>query len=103
MITDQPPLMMYAYGLAASSARPVRPSEDREWLFDDRWDYGVWPNAAAIDTPLPVPPEYVHLMLDFKPEWVQLSGDGPRFGQYPELSIADWHKRHGLTQPRGGP
>ena len=39
MITDQSPLMMYAYGLAASSARAVRPTEDREWLFDDRWDY----------------------------------------------------------------
>ena len=39
MITDQPPLMMYAYGLAVSSARPARPAEDRAWLFDDRWDY----------------------------------------------------------------
>ena len=36
MITDQPPLMMYAYGLAVSSARPARPVEDRAWLFDDR-------------------------------------------------------------------
>jgi hypothetical protein len=39
MVTDQPPLMMYAYGVAAAAAGPVRPSEDREWLFDDRWDY----------------------------------------------------------------
>ena len=39
MVTDQPPLMMYAYGLAASSGHPDRPAEDREWLFDDRWDY----------------------------------------------------------------
>ena len=39
MVTDQPPLMMYAYGVAAGSAHPVRPSEDRPWLFDDRWDY----------------------------------------------------------------
>lgn len=39
MVTDQPPLMMYAYGIAAAAADPVRPTEDREWLFDDRWDY----------------------------------------------------------------
>lgn len=39
MVTDQPPLMMYAYGLAAVTADPVRPREDREWTFDDRWDY----------------------------------------------------------------
>ena len=39
MVTDQPPLMMYSYGLAARSASPVRPAEDRAWLFDDRWDY----------------------------------------------------------------
>jgi hypothetical protein len=39
MVTDQPPLMMYAYGIAAAAADPVRPAEDREWLFDHRWDY----------------------------------------------------------------
>jgi Co/Zn/Cd efflux system component len=39
MVTDQPPLMMYAYGIAAGSANPVLPGEDRPWLFDDRWEY----------------------------------------------------------------
>ena len=39
MVTDQAPLMMYAYGIAAAAADPVRPAEDREWLFDHRWDY----------------------------------------------------------------
>lgn len=39
MVTDQPPLMMYAYGAAARSAADRLPGEDREWLFDDRWDY----------------------------------------------------------------
>ena len=39
MITDQPPLMMYAYGLAAAGAATTLPAEDRPWLFDDRWDY----------------------------------------------------------------
>ena len=69
------------------------------WLQDDEWPDGVWPNACAIDTPLPEPPSYVHLMLAFKPKWVTVDGRGPRFRRYPELSIADWHARHGLTKP----
>jgi hypothetical protein len=39
MVTDQPPLMMYLYGAAARPAADELPPEDREWLFDDRWDY----------------------------------------------------------------
>jgi hypothetical protein len=55
----------------------------------------VWPNAGAIDTPLPVASEYVHLMLRYKPKWVQVSGRGPHYSEYPELSIDEWHDRHG--------
>lgn len=64
------------------------------WLQDDEWPDGIWPNACAIDTPLPTPPSYVHLMLGSKPTWVAVDGRGPRFRRYPELSIADWHARH---------
>jgi hypothetical protein len=67
------------------------------YVMDDRWPEGVWPNAAVIDTPLPAPPEYVHLMLRYKPEWVQVAGEGPRFSRYPKLSIAEWHEKHGVT------
>lgn len=67
------------------------------YLLDDRWPEGVWPNAAALDTPLPVPPSHVHLMLRYKPDWVPAPGRGPRFPEYPELSIADWHTQHGLS------
>lgn len=48
---------------------------------------------------LPAPPEHVHLMLTYKPGWAPVPGDGPRFDEYPELSIADWHDRHGLRVP----
>jgi hypothetical protein len=75
------------------------------YLLDNRWDYGVWPNAAALDTRLPVPPHHVELMLRFKPEWVPTVGDGPRYPVYPELSIAAWHEQNGLTRRvpgRGG-
>lgn len=66
------------------------------YVLDDRWPEGVWPNAGAIDTELPVAPEYVHLMLRYKPKWVQVSGKGKRFPEYPKESIADWHDRRKL-------
>lgn len=83
--------------------RPER-SEGERWfcrecgthlyLLDDRWPDGVWPNAGAIDTKLPEPPGHVHIMLRFKPAWVPVPGRGPRFREYPELSIAEWHAKH---------
>src|SRR5437899_1663577 len=30
------------------------------FILDERWPDGCWPNAAAIDTPLPVPSHVVH-------------------------------------------
>jgi hypothetical protein len=64
------------------------------YVLDARWPEGVWPNAAALDTPLPEPPERVHLMLKYKPAWVPVPGRGPRYQEYPELSIAEWHEKH---------
>jgi hypothetical protein len=91
--------------------RPTR-SEGERWfcgecgshlyVLDDRWSYGVWPNAAALDTELPVPPERVHLMLRFKPDWVPVEPGGDRYPVYPKLSIAEWHEQHGLTGKAGG-
>jgi hypothetical protein len=68
------------------------------WVSDPRWAHLVHPFASAIDTPLPAPPERVHIMLDFAPAWAKVP-KGPRerrFARYPEESIEDWHKRHGL-------
>lgn len=72
------------------------------YVLDERWPEGVWPNAGAIDTELPVPPEHVFLMTRYKPAWVPIAGEGPRFPEYPELSIAEWHERHGLTEAAEG-
>ena len=69
------------------------------WASDPRWPAWIYPNASAIDTPLPRPPEIVHLMLESKPSWVKVSR-GPRhtrFAGYPEESIIDWHTRRGLV------
>lgn len=68
------------------------------WLFDPNWPDLVHPHASAIDTPLPVPPDHVHLMLGSKPDWVEVAtspGDHC-FDEYPDESLAAWHERHGL-------
>lgn len=70
------------------------------WLWDPRWPDLVHPHASAIDTPLPVPPERVHLMLGSKASWVvpqMAEGDGA-FDLYPDDSIAHWHERLGLVR-----
>ena len=68
------------------------------WLYDPTWPELVHPFASAIDSDLPVPPSKVHLMLDFKPDWVVLNlGEGDQtFARYPKQSLEDWHKSRGL-------
>jgi hypothetical protein len=68
------------------------------WVYDDDWPDLMHPFASAIDTELPEPPELVHLMLDFKPDWVtpQVGPSDKCFDRYPEQSIEDWHKSRGL-------
>jgi len=68
------------------------------WLFDPTWPELIHPFASIIDTPLPVPPARTHLMLRYKASWVQPAiGKGDlTFDLYPEQSIEDWHKQHGL-------
>ncbi|SFU74481.1 GFA family protein [Halomonas korlensis] len=69
------------------------------WVYDPRWPALVHPFASAIDTPLPVPPERVHLLLDSKANWVDVDAreDDKCFAVYPEESLAEWHERLGLT------
>jgi len=88
-------------------SKPTRVSKGQRWfcgecgshlyLLDDRWPNRVWPNVAAIDTPLPKAPEHVYLMVKSKASWVpdRLLEKGDRFPKYPNVSIADWHQRRG--------
>jgi hypothetical protein len=71
------------------------------WLWDPRWPELVHPLAAAIDTPLPIPPERTHLLLDSKAPWVEVRADpqDKRFDGFPDESIAAWHERLGLADP----
>ena len=69
------------------------------WVFDPRWPDLVHPFASAIDTPLPAPPERVHIMLGSKAGGVEVPAPGPEescFEAYPEESLSEWHARHGL-------
>ena len=69
------------------------------WVFDPRWPELVHPFASAIDTPLPKAPEEVEIMLDFAAPWCKVPrGRGHRrFARYPDVSIEDWHRQHGLV------
>jgi hypothetical protein len=65
------------------------------WVWDPRWPKLVHPFASAIDSELPQAPERTHLMLGSKAGWVPVLA-GPKdklFDEYPEESIADWHRR----------
>jgi hypothetical protein len=68
------------------------------YIYSPSWAQWVYPAASAIDTELPGPPEFFHINLSQKPEWVPLP-DGPghvHFDAVPEESIEEWHKRHGI-------
>lgn len=86
----QSPLRRHFCGMCGS---PV-------WIWDPRWPDLVHPHASAIDTPLPVPPERTHLLLDSKAGWVQVRADPQDkcFQHFPDESIAQWHERLGLAQ-----
>jgi hypothetical protein len=65
------------------------------WVWDPRWPGLIHPFASAVDTPLPVPPERVHLMLDSKAAWVvpAITKRDQQYPEYPRESIAEWHTR----------
>jgi hypothetical protein len=60
-----------------------------------QWTY---PFAAAIDTPLPVPPEFIHVRTEERLGWVPQIGspEDPQFETNTEESMAEWHERLGL-------
>ncbi|KAL4442673.1 hypothetical protein ABPG77_006667 [Micractinium sp. CCAP 211/92] len=68
------------------------------WAQDPTWPQWIYPSASAIDSELPRPPHSVHLMLGSKASWVepQVGPEDETYDEYPELSIEDWHRKHGL-------
>lgn len=75
------------------------------WVWDPRWPDLIHPFASAVDTPLPEPPEAVHMMMRFRAPWVRVDGrEGEmRCELYPPDSLEDWHRARGcLSEDRGG-
>ena len=70
------------------------------WLWDRRWRDWIYPFASAIDTPLPVPKEHVHVGLAWKAPWVRVprGPDEKSFREFSRESIIDWHRKRGLTR-----
>jgi hypothetical protein len=70
------------------------------WAYDANWPEMIHPHSGAIDTPLPVPPERVHLMTGSKASWVEVEAEPQDkcFEKYPDESIEDWHQRLGLVK-----
>lgn len=68
------------------------------WAYDDRWPQWVYPFASAIDTKLPIPPEIYCVSLDSKASWCEPPKNKKtrHFKKFPDISIEDWHKSHGL-------
>jgi hypothetical protein len=71
------------------------------WAWNEGWPSLVHPVASAVDTPLPRPPEHVHMMVGSKAPWVEVEGKprDRRFDGYPEKSLHDWHAEHGYSDP----
>ncbi len=70
------------------------------WARHDRWPDLIHPVASSVDTPLPAAPTHTHIFLRSKPEWVPLdaAAEDATFEVYPEESLEDWHRRHGLYE-----
>ena len=65
------------------------------WMYDPEWPELIHPFASVIDSELPKAPEHTHLMLDFKPKWVEVDKKkkDKMFKRYPKESIKEWHQR----------
>lgn len=68
------------------------------WAANEHYPQWIYPFASAIDTPLPAPPERVHMMTGSAAPWVRIP-EGAKdvtFADYPDESLEAWHRRHGL-------
>ncbi|MCO6185875.1 GFA family protein [Rhizobium sp. L1K21] len=87
-------------GVSQAERRFCRLCGSHLWLFDSRWPELIHPQASAIDTELPKPPQKTHIMLGSKPGWIvpDIGPNDKTFDGYPDESIADWHHRTGTAE-----
>ena len=69
------------------------------WNHNSRHGQWVYLFASSVDTPPPTPPEVRHTMTNFKASWVNIPENDPKYDQYSDKSIEDWHKKRGLFGP----
>lgn len=107
IVDDDNARRVYRAELADEDGRPFTSPAERSfcsrcasalWLWDPRWPELIHPFASAIDTPLPVPAESTHILLESKAPWVvpQIGPKDGRFDDYPVESIEEWHRARGL-------
>ena len=63
-----------------------------------QWTY---PFAAAVDSPLPTPPGYIHVRTKERMRWIPPIGspDDPQFETNTDESMVEGHRRLGLDEP----
>ncbi len=73
------------------------------WVWDPRWPELLHPFASAVDSTLPRPPQNVHIMQTALASWIKpnIQAGDLVFDTYPEESIEDWHRRHGVWEDSG--
>ncbi|KAJ3188908.1 hypothetical protein HDU85_004624 [Gaertneriomyces sp. JEL0708] len=88
----------------------VEPSENRRyfcdtcgsclWCYDPAYKDWIYPFAGIIDTPLPTPSKYVHILLNSKASWVEFDKAAAEkrgdefFDEYPDKGIEQVHKQN---------
>ena len=68
------------------------------WIYDPSWPDLFHPFASAIDSPLPTPPQTIHMMLDFASNWCDIPNgkQDVHYKRYAPLSIEAWHRKYKL-------
>lgn len=63
------------------------------YITSERWPQWCWPNAGAIDTPLPKPPLIAHVFTSYKAPWFEILHEGEQHGEDTPHDIIHYHER----------
>jgi len=66
------------------------------WNFNENHSQWIYPFASAIDTALPLPTKFRHIMVKYRENWVDIPEDETTFDKYPDEGIEEWHRKRNL-------
>ena len=66
------------------------------WNYNENHSQWIYPFASAIDTTLPLPTEFRHIMVKYRENWIDIPDDEMKFDLYPDEGIEGWHKKRNL-------